>query len=77
MGAERDARPLTHEQRKAWSEAMGHEKEQTTETHYGRLTDERRAELFRQIAEGKSTKITDLSDEAKIKLVDMILEAAK
>jgi len=77
LGAERDARPLTHEQRKAWSEAMGHEKEQTTEAHYGRLTDERRAELFRQIAEGKSTTTTDLSDEAKIKLVDMVLEAIK
>jgi integrase len=74
LAAERDARPLTHEQRKAWSEAMGHEKEQTTEVHYGRLSDERRTELFRQISEGKSATITDLSDEEKIQLVDMVLE---
>ncbi|WP_281993534.1 hypothetical protein [Sulfitobacter geojensis] len=77
MAAERDARPLTQEQRKAWSEAMGHEKEQTTDLHYGRLSEERRAELFRQIADGKSDKITELSDEAKIKLVDMVLDAIK
>lgn len=48
LAAERDASPLTHEQRKAWSEAMGHETEQTTDVHYGRLSDERRTELFRQ-----------------------------
>ena len=77
LGAERDARPLTREQRKAWSEAMGHENEQTTDLHYGRLTDERRAELFRQIAEGKSAGTTELNDEAKIRLVDMVLEAIK
>ncbi|MBU2868671.1 tyrosine-type recombinase/integrase [Pacificibacter marinus] len=74
LAAERDARPLTHEQRKGWSEAMGHEKEQTTDVHYGRLTDERRTELFRQISEGKSATITDLSDEAKIQIIDMVLE---
>ncbi|WP_417255069.1 tyrosine-type recombinase/integrase [Celeribacter sp.] len=77
LAAERDARPLTHEQRKAWSEAMGHEKEQTTDVHYGRLTDERRTELFRQIFEGKSATITELSDEAKIKIIDSVLEEIK
>lgn len=77
LGAERDARPLTREQRKAWSEALGHENEQTTERHYGRLTDERRSELFRQIASGKSGTTKELSDEAKIRLVDMVLEAIR
>lgn len=77
LAAERDARHLTHEQRKAWSEAMGHENEQTTDVHYGRLSDERRTELFQQIAEGKSGSTMDLSDEAKIRLVDMVLEAIK
>lgn len=43
IAAERDLRHLTQEQRKAWSENMGHENEQITQAHYGKLSDDRRA----------------------------------
>jgi integrase len=49
IGAERDERPLTQIERKAWSENMGHENEQITERHYGKVPDERRFEVLEHI----------------------------
>ena len=43
---ERDVRPLTHEERRAWSENMGHENEQITDKHYAKMSDDRRFEVF-------------------------------
>lgn len=51
IAAERDKRQLTHEQRKAWSENMGHENEQITDTHYGKLTDTRRIEVLETVSD--------------------------
>jgi len=39
-------RPLTHEERRAWSENMGHENEQITDKHYAKMSDDRRFEVF-------------------------------
>lgn len=77
IAAERDQRRLSHEQRKAWSENMGHENEKITERHYGKLTDERRFELLEDahdIPDGISVNITD---EEKIALVDSVLQYIK
>lgn len=79
IGAERDKRPLTHEQRKAWSQNMGHETEQITQSYYGKLTDDRRAELFEEIAEKESKTFDpmDMSDDKKIEFFDMFFGAMK
>ena len=73
IAAERDVRPLTHLERKAWSENMGHENEQTTERHYGKLPDDKRFEVLEHI--GASARIDPLafSDEEKIAFFDGIL----
>ena len=47
--AERDKRPLTKHQRRVWSANMGHETEQITETHYGKLSNEECIEVMRNI----------------------------
>ena len=75
IAAERDRRRLTMLQRKAWSANMGHENEQTTSNYYGKVSNVQRLELkanlpHKDIAGGGS----DLTDEAKIALVDAVLE---
>ncbi len=40
VAAERDRRPLTERQRRAWSQNMGHDSETTTQRHYGTIGDE-------------------------------------
>jgi hypothetical protein len=47
-------RPLTQQQRKAWSENMGHENEKITETHYGKLSEAERFDLFEEIEKGQN-----------------------
>ncbi|WP_237058014.1 tyrosine-type recombinase/integrase [Loktanella sp. M215] len=73
LAFERDRRPLTSIQRKAWSDALGHENEATTERHYGKLSDERRYELFEEMGEAKISKRKQLTDEDKIALFDGLL----
>jgi integrase len=74
IAAERDVRPLTHLERKAWSENMGHENEQTTERHYGKLPDDKRFEVLEHI--GANARIDPLafSDDEKIAFFDGILD---
>ncbi|MEN8935316.1 MAG: tyrosine-type recombinase/integrase [Planktotalea arctica] len=75
IASERDKRPLTAEQRKAWSENMGHENEQITDTHYGKLTDHRRFEVLEAI--GSEAHIPDLiqaSDAEKVRLFNAFLQ---
>jgi integrase len=74
IAAERDIRPLTHLERKAWSENMGHENEQTTERHYGKLTDDKRFEVLEHIGSSARIDPRAISDEVKIALVDGIIE---
>lgn len=74
IAAERDMRPLTQLERKAWSVNMGHENEQITERHYGKLTDDLRFEVLENVGKNDPTKNVSLSDEDKIALVDGILK---
>jgi integrase len=74
LAAERDRRPLTSIQRKAWSDALGHENEATTERHYGKLSDERRCELFEEMGEDVPRKMIAIANEDKIALMDELLE---
>lgn len=74
IGAERHVRPLTQLQRKAWSQSMGHENEQTTERYYGKLPDERCIEVMVTIGDIDEVDIFEFPDEAKIKLVNAVLE---
>ncbi len=71
IAAERDRRPLTHEERKAWSENMGHETEKITEAHYGKLPTERRMELIHHAC-SKGRGLRQLTGDEKIALVDEI-----
>ena len=74
IAAERDRRQLTAEQRKAWSQNMGHENEQITDTHYGKISDELRFELIEKMPEESHTFYPqDIPDEIKIALVDAIV----
>lgn len=73
IAAERDAKQLTNAQRKAWSENMGHESERITRTHYGKFSNDQRAEIFKGISENYPGNQTDLSDKEKVALVDEIL----
>ncbi len=75
IGAERDIRALTHEERKAWSLNMGHDSEQTTERHYGTMPDERRFEVLESIGSKKTIDPRNLSESEKAKNFDSILEA--
>jgi integrase len=64
---ERDVRPLTHEERRAWSENMGHENEQITDTHYAKMSDDRRFEVFEAMIDDapsiRSNPLDGLTDE--------------
>lgn len=72
LAAERDHRPLTAEQRKAWSLNLGHEDERTTEIYYAKMTAERRMELIEEIGKDDTLLIEHMSDEQKIALVNEI-----
>ncbi|MBM1690786.1 tyrosine-type recombinase/integrase [Sulfitobacter geojensis] len=73
LAVERDRKPLTERQRRAWSLNMGHDSEATTQKHYGTIGDDERAALFEEIGEAKVVAPRVLSDEAKIALVDRIV----
>lgn len=76
LAAERDRRPLTQQERKAWSENMGHESEKTTELHYGQLSETDRFALFDEIGKAKphvKTNSPELTDAQKIALVNGVL----
>ena len=66
IGAMRDEKRMTHEQRRAWSENMGHESERITETHYAKFSDERRFEVLESIAENEEVFERELTDEEKV-----------
>lgn len=73
IAAERDIRPLTRLQRKAWSENMGHESERTTETYYGKLKDDERLELVQMIRHDVDRDAPKMTDEEKIAIVDGVM----
>ena len=71
IAAERDRRTLTAEQRKAWSENMGHENEQITLSHYGKLSADRHFDLMADIGEERDpASLKGLSDDKKIAIFD-------
>lgn len=74
IGAERDERSMTAIERKAWSENMGHDSEQTTERHYGKLTDERRFEVLEQIGENVRGASQSFSEEEVFAIVTKAIE---
>jgi integrase len=76
LAAERDRRPLTQQQRKAWSENMGHESEKITETHYGKLSEAERFDLFEEIVQGKGEvgpAPRKMTDAQKLALMNEVL----
>jgi integrase len=75
IGAERGIRQLSQEERKAWSLNMGHENEQTTERHYGKMSDGRRHEVLENIGLKKTIDPRNFSDSQKARMFDTILEA--
>ena len=77
IGAERDIRSLTHEERKAWSLNMGHESELITERHYGTMTENRRFEVLENIGSKKAIDIALLPDSEKVKMFDTFCEVMK
>ncbi|GHA61974.1 hypothetical protein GCM10008927_29320 [Amylibacter ulvae] len=74
ISAERDRRRLSQEQRKAWSENMGHENETTTKKFYGKLPDERRFKLLEEVQEDQVAPPLYLSDEEKIEMANEFLK---
>jgi len=56
---ERNVRHLTDEQRRAWSLNMAHENEQITDTHYAKMSDDKRFEVLESIDEENSTGSID------------------
>jgi len=75
LAVERDRRPLTERQRRAWSLNMGHASEKITQTHYGTIGDDERTALFEVISEAKVVATRALSDEEMIALVDAVQAA--
>ncbi|MDD9723736.1 hypothetical protein PVW51_23825, partial [Sulfitobacter sp. PR48] len=75
IGAERDIRSLTHEERKAWSLNMGHDSELTTERHYGIMPDDKRFEVLEGIGSKRTIDPRNLSESEKAKILDSIFEA--
>ncbi|UYV38685.1 site-specific integrase [Rhodobacteraceae bacterium D3-12] len=73
IGALRDQKRMTHEQRRAWSENMGHESERTTEIHYAKFSDEQRLEVLESIGNGEEEHASDLSDEEKVAMFNKFL----
>ncbi|MGB5560378.1 MAG: hypothetical protein WBN04_20485 [Paracoccaceae bacterium] len=70
----RDEEHLTHAQRRALSENMGHGSERITETHYAKFSDAQRAEVLESITKGNVAPAVSLSDEEKVALVDGVIE---
>jgi integrase len=64
---ERGKRPLTDEQRRAWSLNMGHESEHITETHYAKMSDDRRFDVIESISvessSDQTSRLLDLNNE--------------
>lgn len=75
IGAERDNRALTSEERKAWSLNMGHDCEVTTERHYGAMSENKRLEVLENIGTKKSIDPQNLTDCQKARIFDNLLEA--
>jgi integrase len=74
IASERDRRSLTAEQRKAWSENMGHENEQITDTHYGKLSEDRRFELLEDVgANVPDGGLEQITDDEKIAIMNDVL----
>lgn len=71
---ERDIRPLTRTQSKAWSENMGHESEATTQVHYGHLSTEQRLEVIESIGVDVGFSPIEISDNEKIAFFDEIMK---
>ncbi|MGR3513501.1 MAG: tyrosine-type recombinase/integrase [Paracoccaceae bacterium] len=61
IAAERDRRRLTAEQRKAWSQNMGHENKQITDRHYGKLAPERCHQLIEAIGDLNEEELLPLN----------------
>jgi site-specific recombinase XerC len=74
IGAERDARPLTQQERKAWSLNMGHETEQITERHYGTMPEDQRFEVLENIGTDRASDVPQMTDEDKIAFYDAVVE---
>lgn len=74
IGAERDIRALTHEERKAWSLNMGHDSEQITEQHYGTMSDDRRFDVLENIGNKKTIDLGNMSEADKAKAFDAMLK---
>lgn len=74
IAAERDRRPLSAEERKAWSENMGHDNEQTTEIHYATMSQERRLEVMEDLGNKKTLDVRTLSESEKAKLFDQFVK---
>jgi integrase/uncharacterized protein YbaR (Trm112 family) len=74
IGSLRDEKHLTHAQRRAWSENMGHESERITETHYAKFSDVQRAEALASIAHGSEPVDMRGLDEQKDALWDDLIE---
>ncbi|MEY8144553.1 tyrosine-type recombinase/integrase [Falsihalocynthiibacter sp. CO-5D18] len=73
----RDAKHLTHKQRKAWSENMGHEHERITETHYARFSDVQRAEVLESIEENKPGNTLELSKDEQMLIEGLLTRFRK
>lgn len=74
IGAERDIRALTHEERKAWSLNMGHDSEHTTEQHYGTMSDDRRFEVLENIGSKTTIDPRNMSEADKAEAYDLMLK---
>lgn len=74
IGAERDERPLTQLERKAWSENMGHENEQITERHYGKLGNEKRFEVLEHIGTNVGGALLEFTEKDIFALGNMVVE---
>ncbi len=74
LGAEKNLRPLTALERKAWSISLGHENEQTTEMHYGKLSDVQRLEIMDNIGTSRPKSPRDLPEADQLKMFHELLE---
>ncbi len=72
--AERDVRPLTHQERKAWSLNMGHETEQITERHYGTMPEDHWFEVLENIGTDRASDVPHMTDKDKIAFFDAVVE---
>lgn len=68
-----DRRFLTAEQRKAWSQNLGHNDSRTTEKYYAKMSSERRMELLETIETQNVGPIEHLTDAQKIAIIDEVL----